>query len=61
MNRRKFLDGLARIWEEDGEMAEPLTLEDLLDDAGTLGLLGASGLYMRLIREGSSSPEELTK
>lgn len=50
MNRRAFLRKLLKVWEENGEMAEPLTIADLLDDAACMGMEGASDLYMLLLQ-----------
>lgn len=49
MNRRKFLSSLAELWKKDGTTKFELCLEDLLDDAATLGLEGAARLYVQMI------------
>lgn len=49
MDRIKFLGALQRIWTENGELSDSLTVEDLLDDAATIGLLGATGYYLRAL------------
>lgn len=51
VNRDKFLKGLESLWHENAEMREPLTIEDLLDDAATLGVAGASEMYGVLLEE----------
>lgn len=45
MNRQKFLNNLKALWKANGELQEELLIEDLLDDAATLGLDGASEMY----------------
>lgn len=50
MNRRQFLSGLEELWGDVMFYNEPLDLEDLLDDAATLGVEGASELYLEIIK-----------
>lgn len=49
MDRQQFLDRLQTLWMENGEMEEVLTVEDLMDDSASIGLLGASDVYLKLM------------
>lgn len=51
MDRLEFLRRLRQMWSADGELSEPLTIDDLLDDAATLGVRGASEMYAILLRD----------
>lgn len=46
MNRKMFIKQIEKMWKEDGMENHPLTIEELLDDAATLGLEGASKCYV---------------
>ena len=39
------------LWIENNEIETPLTIEDLLDDSATLGLEGASEIYLAMVSE----------
>ena len=47
MNRKLFLERLEHLWHDNAEYKTDLTIEDLLDDAATIGLEGASELYLK--------------
>lgn len=49
MNRQKFLKQLEALWKHDKTSGYDLCLEDLLDDAATIGLPGAAKLYVSLL------------
>lgn len=51
MERQKFLDKLQMFWMENGEMEEPLSVEDLMDDSASIGLRGASEIYLKLMEK----------
>lgn len=45
LTRQRFLDLLQEKWINDNLLAVPVTVEDLLDDAATIGCPGASDAY----------------
>lgn len=51
MNRGTFLRRMKDLWIENNEIETPLTIEDLLDDSATLGLEGASEIYLAMVSE----------
>lgn len=51
MNRETFWRRMKDLWIENNEIETPLTIEDLLDDAATLGLEGASEIYLAMVSE----------
>lgn len=56
MDRREFLKKLKTLWQENAEMGEALTITDLLDDAATLGMEGASEAYVTALLKPEFSP-----
>lgn len=56
MNRDGFLNSLRQLWKANLEMGEPLTIDDLLDDAASLGVAGASEMYGILLKDGLDVP-----
>lgn len=51
MTKRQFLSGLEDLWRDVMFNDAPLTVEELLDDAGTLGVDGASDVYLHLLKD----------
>lgn len=45
LTRQRFLDLLQAKWISDNLLVTPVTVEDLLDDAATIGCPGASDAY----------------
>jgi len=53
MTWKKLLDELKNLAKEDGALNEEVNILDLLDNAATVGLKGASDTYFDIIRRSS--------